>query len=346
VLNITGQGGIITNTTTGTFYLGSTSIIYPNSYQATIKNTSPGVFDLQSDANGTAAIGPLTATAVCSGTFRAERYFQGSSTFDAVKNRWVARNYRIISPPVADTSATSYWGLNYIVGATSGKTTTASSTNNAFITGCTGGSTSAGNPSTYLYRESYTPSNSTFISGNFLGITNITNSTSSGSITASDGSTYNLPVGNGVFFFFRGAATNWSTRTVSPYIAPENVTLTSVGTINTQSITVKDWYSSASPNLGYTGVGVGANSAVRGFNMVGNPYPCTIDWCTAYSNTGITRTNVNPTIYEYDPVTNQYDTFIATSSAGGTATGNGSRYVMSGQGFFVQANLSGIACVY
>jgi hypothetical protein len=80
--------------------------------------------------------------------------------------------------------------------------------------------------------------------------------------------------------------------------------------------------------------------------MVGNPYPCTIDWCTAYSNTGITRTNVNPTIYEYDPVTNQYDTFIATSSSGGTATGNGSRYVMSGQGFFVQANATGASLVF
>jgi hypothetical protein len=80
--------------------------------------------------------------------------------------------------------------------------------------------------------------------------------------------------------------------------------------------------------------------------MVGNPYPCTIDWCTAYSNTGITRTNVNPTIYEYDPVTNQYDTFIATSSSGGTATGNGSRYIMSGQGFFVQANATGASLMF
>jgi trimeric autotransporter adhesin len=195
ILNITGQAGTITNTTKGTFYLGSTSIIYPNSYQATIKNTSPGVFTLQSDANGTANIGALTPTAACSGTFNAERFFQGSATYDNVKKRWKARNYRIISPPVSDTSATGLWGLNYIVGATAGQTTVANSASNAFITGCQGGSTTAGNPSTYLYQESYVPSNTTFTSGNFLGITNIANSTSVGFIAASDGSSHSLPVG-------------------------------------------------------------------------------------------------------------------------------------------------------
>jgi trimeric autotransporter adhesin len=80
--------------------------------------------------------------------------------------------------------------------------------------------------------------------------------------------------------------------------------------------------------------------------MVGNPYPCTIDWNTSYSGTGITTVNVNPTIYEYDPVTNQYDTYITTSAATGTATGNGSRYIMSGQGFFVQANNTGASLMF
>jgi len=149
-----------------------------------------------------------------------------------------------------------------------------------------------------------------------------------------------------VFFFFRGAATNWATRTVSPYIAPENVTLTSTGIINQQSITVKDWYTPTSSNLAFTGTGTTGNYAVRGFNMVGNPYPCTIDWCTAYSGTGITRTNINPSIYVYNPVTNQYDTYLATSSSGGIATGNGSRYIMSGQGFVVQANNTGASLVF
>ena len=341
ILNVTSQTSYIASSTSnGYFYLGSTSIIYLSGVSASVTNTSPGTFTLQSDQYGSAAIGtiPSNATGMV-GTFNVQRYYQGSTTYSS--GRWIERAYRIISSPVntgTTVNGNSVFGLNYIVGSTAGQTTAANSATNAFITGCTGGSTSAGNPSIYLYRESLTPANATFTDGNFLGITNITNSTSAGTITCSDGNTYSMPVGTGVFFFFRGAATNWSTRTVAPYIAPENVTLTSTGNINQQSYTYKDWYTPTSSNLAYTGTGTGTNHAVRGFNMVGNPYPCTIDWCTAYSGTGITRTNVNPTIYFFNPVTYQYDTYITTSSSGGTGTGNATRYIASGQGFFVQAN--------
>ncbi|MGZ3819951.1 MAG: T9SS type A sorting domain-containing protein, partial [Mucilaginibacter sp.] len=130
----------------------------------------------------------------------------------------------------------------------------------------------------------------------------------------------------------------WATRTVYPYIAPENVTLTSTGNMNVGPYTFKDWYTPASANIGYTGSGGGTNSAVRGFNMLGNPYPCAIDWGTAYSGaTGIVRTNVAPTIWVFNPVTYQYDTYLSTSATTGTATGNASRYIASGQGFIVQA---------
>jgi hypothetical protein len=342
-ITLNGQGANVSNT--GTFYLGSTSIIYPTAISTSITNTSPGIFTLQSDANGSAAIGQLNATvgslSSVNGTYDVQRYYQGSVTYDNVKKRWLERNYRIISSPVYNSvqvNSNNVFGLNYIVGATAGLTTTANSTTNTFITGCAGGSTTAGNPSIYLYRESYTPDNATFTDGNFLGITDITNSSGSGTIKCSDGSTYSLPVGTGVFFFDRGAATNWSTRTSAPYIAPENVTLTTTGLMNTFSISAKDWYTPTTTTLAYTGSGAGGNHAVRGFNMIGNPYPCAIDWCTAYSSTGITRsTSIGPTIWVFNPQTNQYDTFIATSSSGGIATGNASRYIMSGQGFFVQA---------
>jgi len=338
----------------GSFNLGSGSIIKFDSSCSNCQvnndvSCATCTFTLLSDANSSATIYQIPSGSSCPGTFNVQRYFQGSTTYDNTKKRWLARNYRIISSAVYNTTqayGNNVYGLNYITGATAGLTTTASSPTNAFITGCTGGSTSLGNPSIYLYRESYTPSNTTFTSGNYLGITNITNSSTSGTITASDGGTYSIPVGNGVFFFFRGAASSWSTRTASPYIAPENVTLTSTGNLNQQSITVKDWYSPSSSNLGFTGSGTTGNYNVRGFNMVGNPYPSTIDWCTAYSGTGITRTNINPTIYVFNPVTNQFDTYLVTSSSGGIGTGNGSRYIMSGQGFFVQANLAGSSLIF
>jgi len=350
----------------GQFYIGSTSILYPTSANCLVTNNANCTFVLQSDAFGSAAIGSVPVGANPSpslvGTYNVQRYFQGSATYDNVKNRWLARNYRIISSPVnigTLVNGNNVFGLNYIVGAMAGLTTTANSATNAFITGCTDGSTTAGNPSIYLFRESITPSNATFISGNFLGITNITNSSSpvtipaalEGTITASDGGTYSMPVGTGVLFFFRGAATNWATRTNFPFIAPENVTLTSTGTLNQGQITVKDWYTPLSANLAYTVAG--GNAAVRGFNMVGNPYACSIDWNTAFSATGITRTNVNPTIWVFNPVTNQYDSYLTTSANTGTSNGGGTdgagnatNIIASGQGFFVQASAAGASLVF
>ena len=327
----------------GIFKLGPTSLMYfynDNAQYVNIVNENSGTFTLQSDATGSASIGelPQGKNNQFVGNFNVERFYQGSTTYSG--GRWIERAYRIISSCVNTGTIVNgnyVFGLNYIVGSTAGQTTTANSTTNSFITGCTGGSTSAGNPSIYLYNESFTPNNLTFISGNFLGITNITNSTTGGTITASNGSTYSLPIGTGVLFFFRGAATNWATRTVLPYIAPENVTLTSVGQMNSGPYTFKDWYTPTSSNLAYTGSGLGGNSTVRGFNMIGNPYPCAIDWLQFYSGSnGNVRTNLSTTIWEFNPVTYQYDTYTATSSTTGSGTGHASRYIASGQGFIVQ----------
>jgi len=327
----------------GTFKLGPTSLMYfynDNAQFVNIHNLSGGTFTLQSDATGSASIGevPQGKNNLFIGNFNVERYYKGSNTYSG--GRWVERAYRIISSCVNTGSLVNgnyVFGLNYIVGGTAGQTTAANSLTNSFITGCTGGSTSGGNPSIYLYNESYTPSNATYVSGNFLGITNITNSSTGGTITASDGGSYSMPVGTGVLFFFRGAATNWSTRTVYPYIAPENVTLTSVGNMNSGAYTFKDWFTPASSNLAYTGSGGGGNAAVRGFNMIGNPYPCAIDWLNFYTAAnGNARTNLSTTIWVFNPVTYQYDTYQATSSSTGVATGNASRYIASGQGFIVQ----------
>jgi len=328
----------------GTFYMGPTTLMYyynDNAQYVIINNQNGGTFTLQSNANGSASIGevPQGRNNAFTGTFNVERYFQGGTTITS--GRYVERDYRIISSPVntgTTVDGNYVFGLNYIVGSTAGQTTAANSTTNAFITGCTGGSTSAGNPSVYLYNESKTPANFTYTDGNFLGITDITNSTTGGTITASDGGTYSMPVGTGVFFFFRGAANQWTTRTHSPYIAPENVTLTSTGNMNVGSYTFKDWYAPSITTLGYSGSGAGTNFAVRGFNMIGNPYQCPIDWCTSYSGSGMVRTNINPTIWVYDPVVEHYWTFLATGTNSGTATGNASRYIAAGQGFFVQAS--------
>lgn len=316
---------------TGLFAVSSSGVL---TMAGTATLATGGILTLNSGATGSAAVAPITSGNPISGNVNVQRYFQGSNVYDNVSNRYIERNYRIISSPVnigIKVNGNNVYGLNYIVGATAGQTTGANSPTNVFITGCTGGSTSGGNPSIYLYREDLTPSNAGFTAGNYIGITNITNSTTAGTIGASDGNTYSIPVGNGIFFFYRGAATNWATRTVSPFIAPEPVTLTSTGVLNQGTITVNDWFIPSS-GLSFT-----AASPVAGFNMVGNPYACSIDWNTYFNNVGISTTNISPFIYEFNPVTGNFDTYQNTGAGTGLGTGNGTNIIASGQGFFVHA---------
>jgi hypothetical protein len=326
------SGGGTALLNSGNFSVSSTGILTLSN--STTLNAN-GHLTLNSDASGSAGIATIPTGSSITNNVSVQRYFQGSATYDATKARWIGRNYRIISSPVNTGTLVGgnyIYALNYIVGATAGLTTTANSTTNAFVTGATGGSTSAGNPTLYLYRENIVPSGTSFTSGNFKGITNIT---SPSAMSTTDAGSWTIPVGNGVFFFYRGNATSYAARTTGTYIAPENTTFTTTGTLNQGTITVKDWFTPASGNLSYTTAT--ANTAVRGYNMVGNPYASSIDWNTYFSG-GITQTNILPTIYVFNPVSNQYDTYITTSSSAGTSTGNASKIIASGQGFFVRAS--------
>ncbi len=70
-----------------------------------------------------------------------------------------------------------------------------------------------------------------------------------------------------------------------------------------------------------------------GWNLVGNPYPCTIDWDAA---TGWTKTNIYAGIYIWRDDLQQYASYVS----GGSSTNGGSRYIASGQAFWVKANAS------
>ncbi len=75
-----------------------------------------------------------------------------------------------------------------------------------------------------------------------------------------------------------------------------------------------------------------SNSASDGWNLVGNPYPSTIDWDAA---TGWTRTGLDNALYMRDNgrLTPAYATYINGSSVNG-----GSRYIPIGQAFQVRTN--------
>ncbi|MBN1927153.1 MAG: DUF4347 domain-containing protein [Prolixibacteraceae bacterium] len=70
----------------------------------------------------------------------------------------------------------------------------------------------------------------------------------------------------------------------------------------------------------------------HGWNLTGNPYPCTIDW-----ETGITLTGVDDAIYLWDPVAESYTSYVSGVGSPVTQTG----YIAPNQGFFVRANAPG-----
>ncbi len=311
-------GAIVNIVGTGKLTLNSTPI------------TAPLSFTLKSDATGSASIGPVSATSIAGtaiDSIHVERYITGGTVY---------RGYRLMSSPVyaGTVGSNNVYSINYL-------------RDHVFLTGTSGttnGFDKAGNPTIYLFREDQKPSNATFTSGNFWGISkfNVTSATHSNyNYYLNGGSTaYNLPVGSGFMFFFRGDRT-----TVNPYVTttiPVAATLTATGTLNIGQVIVRDWYTPALSNLGWTNAT--ANSAVRGFNLVGNPYASSIDWDqynTTTSTTGI-YTNivggvpgVGNTIYELDPATNNYDTYQVGIGAN---THHGTRTIASGQGFFVLAS--------
>ena len=69
------------------------------------------------------------------------------------------------------------------------------------------------------------------------------------------------------------------------------------------------------------------DSARDGWNLVGNPYPSTIDW----DDTDWVKTGISDAVYVYDPDLQQFAEYVSGASNNG-----GSQYIASSQGFWVQ----------
>jgi hypothetical protein len=79
-----------------------------------------------------------------------------------------------------------------------------------------------------------------------------------------------------------------------------------------------------------TGCSYSANGATNGWNLLGNSYPCPIDWNAA---SGWTKSGISGNaIHIWNASTNSYSTY--NGSVGGNG---GSRYIAGGQAFFVNA---------
>ena len=99
----------------------------------------------------------------------------------------------------------------------------------------------------------------------------------------------------------------------------------------TQGTLATDLTISSSGVLNETGSVVPSSLAlgIAGWNFVSNPFASTIDWKSA----GVTKTNIDPTVYRWNPESVSWSSYNANTDA---VTGNGSRFIESGSGFFVK----------
>ena len=270
--------------------------------------TNNGTCTLASDANGSASIAAIPSTSSIIGNISVQRYLSA------------VRGYRLLSSAVYNAAANgnNIYTINYLL-------------NSTFLTGTGNGFSKTGNPTAYLYREDVTPAYTSFLNSSFRGIADI--STPPNYQINLDGGPYNIPVANGYLFYFRGGF-----DTPTPYVAGSAATaatVTATGTLNQGNIVFKDWFTPGASNMSYTPA---SPVGTIGFNLIGNPYPSSIDW-DQFSNTANTSSIYGPNLANYIEVLNpngSYGVYYAGQGAG-SGTNGATNIIPSGQGFFVVA---------
>ncbi|MES2809849.1 MAG: putative Ig domain-containing protein [Bacteroidota bacterium] len=330
--NTTFSGGgtkTMSGTGTGVFTVASVGTL---SLSGSSTLASGGVLTLTSDATSSATIPTIPSGSKITGNVVAQRFVTGGGNL-------LYRGYRLFSSPVSDINSAGaapypYYNLSYITNAAGSGT---------YTTGASGGGfDAAGNPTMYLYREDVAPSGASFTSGNYRAITKINNA-SAYSLGVIDGPAFSMPAGTGFLFFYRGNATT------NPGNAPADNILKPSGYLNQGQITVKNWVTNTDGLL-YNSATLGdVRYDIQGFNLVGNPYPSSIDWNKSFSGTlssGIYAPNTDKTVYILNVTTKNYDAYITTSASTGVGQNGMSSIIPQGQGFFVRATGSGAQLVF
>jgi hypothetical protein len=203
------------------------------------------------------------------------------------------RKYRFLASPVVGATS-SNWRNNGVNTSGIGIQITGSGSNFDAST--------SNNSSAFGYAESSAGSSGTVGAGAAID---------AGWAAFTDGNSTALTNGKGFRVFVRGD------RTLSLTTSPPP-------SANTTTISVTGTYPSSSVTINTTKTGTNSNS---GYNLIGNPFPCTIDW------NAITKTNIGGSYFIYNPTTSSYGSWNGSLGTNGVT-----QYISSGQGFLVLNN--------
>ncbi len=311
--------GTLTMTTPAKLIAGSTTV------------GGAGYLTLLSTGTSTASVAAITGSSTITGAVNVQRFVSGgSSNF---------RGYRLLSSPVNVNNLTAisyplnigYLGLTYL----NVNTSIANGILTAGPSGATNGfSVTNTNPLIYLYDESMTTSNNSYVSGKNVGITTITGSSGSPAYsvtTLSVGTTttgVTIPVGNSILLYYVGST---ASSVITSGRTPDNAITTATGYLNQGNVPVVFWKTS-STSIPYHSNG----GYLPGLNQVGNPYASTIILDKLYTD----NPTISPIFWELNDQTGgAYISYNASSGA--TSNSRASKYIVSGQGFIMAAITTG-----
>ncbi|MFZ4796252.1 MAG: T9SS type A sorting domain-containing protein [Bacteroidia bacterium] len=262
---------------------------------------------LKSNASTTARIAQLTGTLTNATNITMERYVQGGY-----------RRSRLMSCPIQSQTLNNWRTYFHVSGP-----------NSLTPSGSIGGVNGNGYDWTLLNSSSLFKYNETTLGDVNNGWEGCTGAISS----------YTLDKGAGYRVLIRGDRTIGNSLidgTTSPVRNP--FTISTTGSIYSGSFTLN---SASSPfSLNYT---VGGNGIINdGWNLVGNPYPSQISWDNIHDAgrlgsgpySGTYFSNINQTVYVFNPASNTYLSYNAISNAGTLTNG----IIESGQAFFIKAD--------
>ena len=286
-----------------------------------------GYLTLMSDAVSTATAYTPSGTAI-TGNVNVQRWITGGTGY---------RGYRLFSSPV-NNSLNSVGGGNLSLGYLGANGQFANNTYlGAFTEGPGTGFVYNGsfNPIIYLYDETRPTNNGGFTAGKNIGIQSITGNTVTTLTSGVQQPNVSIPVGNSYLLYYVGDNHLTDQTAVLTSRTPESTPVTATGYLNQGNVVVSFWKNNS------TTIPYDVNGGnLPGLNQVGNPYASTIKLSQFYADN--TATGISPQFWVLDATTGLSGTYISyNATSGATSSTKSGNYVVSGQGFLVQATGTG-----